>query len=92
VLSQVAKNQIIGKRDAMDKCLQEVVQELRQFFSVIVDDIVARCYSSLAVKAVKDAIFRELTRCSENCENHLELILHEESSYINIKHADFLIK
>jgi predicted transcriptional regulator len=87
-LTQVVKNRILRKNEAMEKCLERVVQELRLFLSEIVQEVVARNYRSFAVK-VKDTLYNQLNGISEHCEHLLKQILQEEASYINSKHVDF---
>jgi hypothetical protein len=74
----------------MEKCLKGVKQELRQFFSDIVEETVACYFRKLAVK-VENVISGQLNRCSEKCADHLKELLQEESGYLNPKQADFLI-
>jgi Dynamin central region len=90
VLKQMAKKQILAKNVAMEKCLKGVKQELRQFFSDIVEETVACYFRKLAVK-VENVISSQLSRCSEKCADHLKELLQEESGYLNPKQADFLI-
>jgi Dynamin central region len=85
----MVKTQILAKSGITKACLDKVVQELRQFFTEVMDKTVANCYPLLAVK-VKDSIFSQLSRCSDDCEHHLEEILQVDASYININHVDFM--
>jgi Dynamin central region len=89
VLKQIVKNRIMEKSEAMEECLAELVQNLHQFLTDIVDEIVTSRYRPLAVK-VKESLFMKLSRSSEECTDQLKYMLKEEISYINVNHVDFV--